>query len=389
MRVRLLLLLAIILIANRPLVAQTVTSLTLESPQNIDGLFVDNTGILYGAGTFQGRTVVSINGAGEVSSFAFGLTGPIQTTRSTDGNFYVTNFNTAKVSQITPEGVVSDFATVKDGPSGIVSDKDGNLYVTQYGVGNGTGNSVTKIALDGTVTDFAVGGTINVPVGIAIDDEGNIYTANLIDGRITKITPAGEQSLFASPPAGSPFTIGHLVWANGQLFGTHVARHQIYVFEEGSAEVYAGSGTEGRTDGPAESATFTFPNGLAASVTGDTLYVAEALEATANIRLVVSPTVTNVEEDNSEVPDNTQLMQNYPNPFRGQTAISFTLARTDEVQIDVFDVLGRRVKTVANGTFASGQHTVLWNGAAEIAGVYYYRLQTDTYSATQQMIMLK
>ncbi len=389
MRVRLLFLLALSVIVYMPLTAQTVTSLALERPQNLDGLFIDNTGTLYGAGTFQGRSVVSINGAGEVSSFAIGLTGPIQTTRSTDGNFYITNFNTAKVSQVTPEGVVSDFATVKDGPSGIVSDKDGNLYVTQYGVGNGTGNSVSKIALDGTVTDFVVGGTINVPVGIAIDEAGNIYTANLFDGRITKITPAGEQSLFASPPTGTPFTIGHLVWANGQLFGTHVARHQIYVFGEGSAEAYAGSGTVGRTDGPAESATFTSPNGLAASVTGDTLYVAEGLEATASLRLVISPTATNVDDVDAQVPDDIRLLQNYPNPFREETSISFTLASSDQVQIDVFDVLGRRVKTVASGIFASGQHTVLWDGAGEMAGVYYYRLQTESYSATQRMIMLK
>ena len=388
MRVSILVYAALLLIFNtaKSGFAQTVETIELQPARAIDGLYIDDAGALHGAGTFQGANIFQIGSDGATAAIASGLSGPIQTTRSTDGNLYVTNFNAGSVSRVMPDGTITAFASVKDGPSGIVSDQDGNLYISHYGTGNGTGDSITKIAPNGTVTDFASGGTINVPVGLAIDDESNLYAANLLDGRITKITSAGEQSLFAQVPLASPFTIGHLVWANGRLYGTHVGQHQIYAIEQDSAFVYAGSGTAGREDGPAAVASFASPNGLAASLTGDTLYVAEAFGFTSRLRMIIAATATHVEKP-VEQGDASQLFQNFPNPFQDETTIQFYLEETEHVALDVFDILGRHVETLTSGSFASGKHTVVWEAKDVAPGIYVYQLTTAHQSSKHVMIL--
>lgn len=366
--------------------AQQVSSLDLSAQRDIDGLYVDSSGTLYAAGTFRGFSVFKIEGNGDVSNAANGFSGPIHMTRSTDGNLYVTNFNSASVSQVNQDGMVSTFASVKNGPSGIVSDADGNLYVSHYGTGNGTGNSVTKITPDGTVSDFAVGGTLRAPVGIAIDGEGNLYVANLFDGRLTKITPDGTASLFSEVAVAQPFTIGHLVWAKDKLYGTHVGQSRIYSFDStGTAAVLAGTGTAGLNDGPASNATFTSPNGIAASPSGDTLYVAQGLGATTKIRLVLLSTATSIEEDVRK--DSGGLLQNYPNPFQRSTRIQYTLDTPAHVRLSIYDLLGREIKTLVDSQQAAGIHEIAWHAENRAKGLYFYRMETAGKTYVRSMLL--
>ncbi len=366
--------------------AQQVSSLDLSVQRDIDGLYVDSSGTLYAAGTFSGFSVFKIEANGDVSNAANGLSGPIHMTRSTDGNLYITNFNSGSVSQVNQEGRVSTFASVKAGPSGIVSDAEGNLYVSHYGTGNGTGNSVSKITPDGTVTDFAIGGTLRAPVGTAIDKAGNLYVANLFDGRITKITPDGTASLFSEVAVAQPFSIGHLVWAKDRLYGTHVGQSRIYSFDStGTASVIAGTGAEGLNDGPASNATFTSPNGIAASPGGDTLYVAQGLGATAKIRLVLLSTATSVEDEVSK--DTGDLLQNYPNPFQRSTRIQYTLDTPAHVRLSIYDLLGREIKILVDSQKAAGTHEIAWHAENRAKGLYFYRMEAAGKTYVRSMIL--
>jgi cytochrome c peroxidase len=90
-----------------------------------------------------------------------------------------------------------------------------------------------------------------------------------------------------------------------------------------------------------------------------------------------------------------RLMQNTPNPVfaRTGTTISFSLASEGDVDLTVFDVAGRAVKTLAKGTLAAGTHSVSWNGSSDAgtklpAGVYLYRIKTaQGQSANMKMIV--
>ncbi|MCA9728693.1 MAG: FlgD immunoglobulin-like domain containing protein [Candidatus Eisenbacteria bacterium] len=81
-----------------------------------------------------------------------------------------------------------------------------------------------------------------------------------------------------------------------------------------------------------------------------------------------------------------------PNPTSDIARIRFQVPTTSQVQIKIFDVSGREVSTVADGRFEAGSHTVDWNGrdaaGHEVAsGVYYYRMNTGSYTATRSLII--
>ena len=88
------------------------------------------------------------------------------------------------------------------------------------------------------------------------------------------------------------------------------------------------------------------------------------------------------------------LSQNYPNPFNPATTIAFSLAEKGHVAINVYDVGGRLVRTLANEARDAGSHTVSWdgrdgNGAPVSSGVYFYKLVSGRFSQTKKMVLLK
>ena len=86
------------------------------------------------------------------------------------------------------------------------------------------------------------------------------------------------------------------------------------------------------------------------------------------------------------------LFASRPNPFRGSTDISFNLPTRGPVTLRVIDVTGRAVATLASGERSKGMHTVTWNGmddrnAPAVAGVYFYRLDTQQGSETKRLVL--
>ncbi len=93
-------------------------------------------------------------------------------------------------------------------------------------------------------------------------------------------------------------------------------------------------------------------------------------------------------------PMSTRLLPNYPNPFNPSTAISAELAQDGQMSIEVYDMLGRLVRTLAEGHHDAGRHVYEWdgrdlNGAAVQSGIYFARLTTADHSETIQMQMTK
>ena len=79
------------------------------------------------------------------------------------------------------------------------------------------------------------------------------------------------------------------------------------------------------------------------------------------------------------------LEQNYPNPFRSETVIRFTLPGKANVKLTLFDMHGRIVKTVINGSRDKGAHAVTVNSSSLSSGLYYYRLESENFSAVKKM----
>jgi len=99
-------------------------------------------------------------------------------------------------------------------------------------------------------------------------------------------------------------------------------------------------------------------------------------------------------DDEVVVPLVTGLDGNYPNPFNPETAIRFTLAREGAVMVDIYNVRGQKVRSLAGGMYEAGVHNVVWNGRDDNGrsvgnGVYFYRMVADEYRGVRKMVLLK
>jgi hypothetical protein len=88
------------------------------------------------------------------------------------------------------------------------------------------------------------------------------------------------------------------------------------------------------------------------------------------------------------------LSQNYPNPFNPVTNFEFSLSRSAHVKIDIFNVLGQKVKTLVNEQMNPGVYLLDWNGTDDddnqvSSGVYFYRMQAGDFSEMKKMVLLK
>jgi len=92
---------------------------------------------------------------------------------------------------------------------------------------------------------------------------------------------------------------------------------------------------------------------------------------------------------NEDVPAAFVVSQNTPNPFNPTTTINFSLAKSGQVSVDVFNVAGQKIATLANETMTSGSHSLTWDANGFSAGVYFYTVKSGDFSKTMKMTLLK
>ena len=103
--------------------------------------------------------------------------------------------------------------------------------------------------------------------------------------------------------------------------------------------------------------------------------------------------VTAKTEDNV-IPTEFSLGQNYPNPFNPVTNISFSVPQSMTATIEVYNILGKKVRTVFDGMAEAGRNTVIWdgtnaNGEPVASGIYFYRMQAGSYEMSRKMVLMK
>jgi Secretion system C-terminal sorting domain/Calcineurin-like phosphoesterase len=93
----------------------------------------------------------------------------------------------------------------------------------------------------------------------------------------------------------------------------------------------------------------------------------------------------------SSIPEKFSINQNYPNPFNPETRIKYSIENGTNVQLKVYDLLGREISTLVNEYQQSGAYNVLFNAdrLRLSSGIYYYRITTDNLAKTMKMIYLK
>lgn len=310
---------------------------TPSGPPTVTGVSNPVAGIGYHiivAGTnfsssISGNTV-AINGiAGTVTSaspnqltvvFTNAVTGKISVT--VNGNTATSGIDTRiinlSVSTLAGSGAIGSDdgagnAASFNGQWGCVMGPNNNLYVADT-----YNNKIRKIAFDGTVSTLAGTGTqgnqdgpsgtatFNLPFGVAVDKNGNIYVSEIGFDNIRKITPDGMVSTFAGSPTGRAGSddgtdttatfkdpLGLATDADGNIYVADAANDKIRkITPAGIVTTFAGTGTAGAGNGTALSATFNTPLSIAVDA-GNNLFVTE--ENNYDIRKIASDgTVTTV-----------------------------------------------------------------------------------------------
>ena len=107
------------------------------------------------------------------------------------------------------------------------------------------------------------------------------------------------------------------------------------------------------------------------------------------LTLLAADTGDDVSNSRSTPVSDFQLRPNYPNPFNPATEIMFDLPRTTHVTLKVFDLLGREVATLTNGTMQAGEHRTTFDASKLPSGIYIYRLQSGMETQSRKMVLLK
>lgn len=148
------------------------------------------------------------------------------------------------------------------------------------------------------------------------------------------------------------------------------------------------------------------PNGIApeekigelvlprAAVTGAPIW--QFKRAEVNDRVMQTTGVEGL-ETSTAIPTEFVLQPNYPNPFNASTWISFGIpaqAGETAVRLEIYTAIGRLVRVLVQGKYASGTHRVLWDGRDEFgavapSGIYFYRVHASKFTATRRLVMVK
>jgi hypothetical protein len=123
-----------------------------------------------------------------------------------------------------------------------------------------------------------------------------------------------------------------------------------------------------------------------------TLYDAEVMDRNGIIRAMRNAELLN---EGDEVPiHKTSLSFNYPNPFNPTTVIRYEIAAPGHVNLSIFDVNGRLVRTLVDSFQKSDRYKVTWDGKNNLgtktaSGVYFYRLKTGQFTQSRKLVILK
>lgn len=173
---------------------------------------------------------------------------------------------------------------------------------------------------------------------------------------------------FAFVPAGRHITVGDsITWTNLDI-ATHTSTSDNGVWNSGNL-------LQNQSFTFRFTSVGTFPYHCAIHTTmHDTIFVSQQ---------------TGIGDQQPATPSDFELSQNYPNPFNAQTTIKYNLPQSGHVTVDIYDMLGQRISSLADGVQSAGAHEYTWNAPNQASGVFFYRVSVDGQTKTGRMVLLK
>ncbi|WP_340200823.1 hypothetical protein [Ascidiimonas sp. W6] len=249
-----------------------------------DAVYVNRRGDIFVSefGTFSNTTgmglgtrIFKVTRRGAVSIQAEGYMAPMGSVIDRRGNFYFLHANegiSGELIKIARDGTTTSLGEIEGWPAGLVIDKKDRIYVSNFIL-----PVVHRVATDGTISVFANDARLAGCVGIDLDKQGNLITANYLNADILKIDREAQVSLITTIPNTIPgFGIGYMTVLGDNIYATGIGTNYIYkVSMDGSSKIFAGTGNNTTQDGTLLEASFSLPNGIAADKRRRVLYISQ------------------------------------------------------------------------------------------------------------------
>ena len=235
--------------------------------------------------------------------------------------------------------------------------------------------------------------------GIAFDINDDMYCSS-IDGKLYKYyISTGDTDYVGNTTIPSLFGLS-INPVNRSLWGISAAGGIYRINKEtGASQLVGNTGNSPNTD-----IAFTKTGSLfgitGVSVTINKLIRIDTTSGTGSVigtntgfaginGIAVSPEVVGIYSNSETVPESYSLGQNYPNPFNPVTSIIYNLKNSGNVDLTIYDALGRKVETLVNQYQQAGSYRFVFDASRLSSGVYFYSLKSNGFSDVKRMVLLK
>lgn len=247
---------------------------------------------------------------------------------------------------------------------------------------------------------------------LSLDPDGNIFAGT--NAGLLKLKPGEAQWRIVTPSLATVFNTAYVTLSGNWLFAETSTDSLLYSSDSGETWVPA----PGLPAYPVTALSVNEKNGIWTGLNGAGIYYATSpgggwspLPTQPNDVAVTAlyPTTESIysgtangrlfqyrfkgegttEKGNVAKDRTASLSHNYPNPFNPGTTIHFSLPGRMQVNLDVFNIIGQHVATLASGIMSAGDHEVKWNAASQPSGVYLYHLRAGDMNEVRKMILAK
>jgi len=238
----------------------------------------------------------------------------------------------------------------------ITADSSGTLYVTDF-----NGNKIYKVNPNTKKVSIYVRNNLEKPNGILYDEENNrlLFCESL--SRKIKAVDLSDATVSTILSNGYQYMDGLTRDSMGNIYVSNWQNHSVYKYDPAFADApeLVSSGHNGPADIFINQKTnvLAVPNYNSRSV--------------SFIPLETTP----ADNEGQQSPAEYRLMQNFPNPFNPSTRISYAIPHSDFVILTVYDLLGRKIRTLVNEFQMADMYSVRFDAADLSSGIYFYRLQ--------------
>lgn len=251
-----------------------------------DGISVAENGDVFISGGPLTNSIVRITPEGVVSEFATGFQSANGSDFDSAGNLFVADYEANAIKRVTPDGTVSTFASGLDGPAGVYLDNEDNVIVGLYGADfSGKAATVLRITPDGISSILATGGGLRDVVGVAGDENGDVYAGNYKGRQLYRVTN-GNVTLLAT----ASIKINMIDYSRGYIYIANSGQIVRINTSTGEEELVSGTPEQQTVDGPVKTADFVMPTSVAFSPDENILYAVDRV--TGDVRKITQKNKT-------------------------------------------------------------------------------------------------